>query len=490
MVMNKIPEPLTIFLIGVTGNLAKKKLLKAIYKLFDSGLLSQPFTLVGNARAPMSHQEFQQYVKDIVKPESETAWLKFKDSLFYVSGDATQPKTFDAISKFHHELVHEQHCGNHMWYIATLPQLYLKIIQNLKRYQMHTTECGWTKVLIEKPFGTDLKSAQALNKELSEVFTEDQLYRIDHFLGKETVQNVVAFRFANGLFEDLWNKTYIDHIQVTFAETSGVTGREQFYDGTGATRDVVQNHLLQMIAVTLMEEPASLSADDIRHSRSQLLQQIVCPSHTNAQQSVAFGQYDAGEVQGQSVPKYLAEKNIPADSMTETAVALKLTVDNNRWRGVPIYIRAGKRFATDVLEISVQFKDPKNKMFHEVKYGPDPNVLTFRFQPNEAIILRLFVKKPGHGNELDMVPMEFNYHNRYQMDFIEAYERLIHDASVGDPTLFPNAEGIESAWKMIDDILAYKKKVNLKPYAAGSWGPDAFRELIERDSRKWIEPTM
>jgi glucose-6-phosphate 1-dehydrogenase len=344
-------------------------------------------------------------------------------------------------------------------------------------------------VLIEKPFGTDLDSARSLNMELTEVFSESQIYRIDHFLGKETVQNVLAFRFANGLFEELWNKKFIDHIQVTFSESIGIAGRGQFYDATGATRDVLQNHLLQMIAVTLMEEPKSLDSEDIRHSRSQLLEAIAFPEGP-IEHNLAFGQYIAGKVDGQPVVSFLDEHNIPSNSATETAIALKLEVHTERWQGVPIYVRTGKRLATDVLEISVQFKDPQNQMFKEIKYGPDPNILTFRFQPNEGIILRLFVKKPGHGIELDLVPMEFNYHNQYQMDLIEAYERLIHDASVGDPTLFPSADSIEATWRIIDAIL--DKKPNEKPdeYIAGSWGPSSFDDIIQRDNRKWIEPTI
>jgi glucose-6-phosphate 1-dehydrogenase len=270
----------------------------------------------------------------------------------------------------------------------------------------------------------------------------------------------------------------------------GITGREEFYDATGAARDIFQNHLLQMIAVTLMEEPASLSANDIRRSRSQLLRQITFSNQTGVNQNVVFGQYAGGVVEGQVVPGYTQEKSISNDSKTETAVAVKLTVNNDRWRDMPIYVRTGKRLAAEVLEISIQFKDPKNTMFNGVPFGPDPNILTFRFQPNEAIVLRLFVKKPGHGIELDMVPMEFNYHNQYRMNLIEAYERLIHDASMSDPTLFPDAESIETSWKIVDQILSYKPEIGLVQYEAGSWGPTEFTSLIQRDGRKWLEPTL
>lgn len=488
--LKKLTEPLTLFLIGVTGDLAKKKILKAIYKLHEKQLLASPFTLIGNARSPLSREEFQAYVKEIVRPSDDGTWTSFAKSLQYVAGDAAAEATFAKIKTLHQKLQKQRTCGNHMWYIATLPQLYLPIIQNLKQCQLHNSSCGWTKLLIEKPFGTDLASAQKLNQELSEAFSEDQIYRIDHFLGKETVQNLVAFRFANGMFEELWSNKHIDHVQVTHSETLGVAGREQFYDATGATRDVVQNHLLQMIAVCLMEEPASLNPDDIRKSRSALLKSLTGLSGKNMADHVRFGQFTAGVIDGQKVPGYLEHEGIPAESNTETAVALKLGIDSPRWAGVPIYVRTGKRLARDVLELSVQFKDKPNRMFSSIKYGPDPNILTFRFQPNEGIVLRLFVKKPGHGIELDMVPMEFCYRNTYQMDFIEAYERLIHDASNSDATLFPGHESIESSWRIIDDVLDYQRRVKPDPYPAGSWGPESFTKLIEQDGREWIEPSI
>lgn len=490
MAMQKIHEPLTIFLIGVTGDLSKKKILKAIYKLFEKNLLSDPFTLIGNARRELSREKFQDFVKDSVRPQDEKIWSKFAKCLYYVAGDASESKTFDDIKALHADLEMNKHCGNHMWYVATLPELYLDIVKNLKEFRLHTTDCGWTKFLIEKPFGTDLESAKKLNAELSSIFSEEQIFRIDHFLGKETVQNVLAFRFANGLFEHLWSNKYIDHVQITFGETFGIAGREQFYDATGAIRDVVQNHLLQMIAVTLMEEPKSLDAEEIRKTRATLLGQLSCMDKQGGEKNVRFGQYVAGEVYQDNAKGYQEEHEILKNSKTETGVALKLQIENERWRGVPIYLRTGKRFAQDVLEISIQFKNPANPMFQEITLGSNPNVLTFRFQPNEGIILNLFVKKPGHGIELDEVPMSFCYRNQYQMDFVEAYERLIHDASLGDPTLFPTAGGIEASWKIVDDLLKLKEDANPEPYNAGSWGPDSFNELIERDGRKWLEPNM
>jgi glucose-6-phosphate 1-dehydrogenase len=487
--MEKIQQPLTIFLIGVTGDLARKKILIACYKLFEKKLLPETFALVGNARRPINRTDFQEFVKAVVKPNDEDIWKEFAKCLHYVAGDATEKKTFVEMQAVHKQLEQENHCGNHIWYIATLPELYLEIITNLKELKMNSFACGWTKVMIEKPFGTDLNSAKALNHELAAVFNENQIYRIDHFLGKETVQNVLAFRFANGIFEELWNNKYIDHVQVTMAESLGVGGRERFYDATGATRDVIQNHLLQIVSVLMMEEPKSLSAPDIRRSRSGLLDSLRFVG-TGPGINAAFGQFTAGTIDQEAVPGYLDNTQIPKNSVTETATALKLEVDNERWQGVPIYIRTGKRLPTDVIELSVQFKDRYNQMFRSIKYGPDPNVLSFRFQPSEAIILRLFVKKPGYGVNLDMVPMEFQYKNRYQMDLIEAYERLIYDASQNDPTLFPQADSIESSWRIIDQVLEYKANVAPEPYEAGTWGPTSFEALIQKDGRSWIEPTL
>lgn len=481
-------ESLAIFLIGVTGDLSKKKILKAIYNLFCDNRLQEPFTLIGNSRTPMSHEEFRSFVRGVIQPNEEYSWEKFSQCLYYVSGSVTDSSTFEQITQLHNELKTSRHCHNHLWYLATLPSLYLPVVQQLRATGLHKTAEGWTKIMIEKPFGTDLGSAKKLNDELTSIFSEEQIYRIDHFLGKETVQNVLAFRFANGLFEHLWSNKFIDHIQVTHAETMGVEGREEFYDMTGATRDVVQNHLLQMIAVTMMEEPKSLEPQDIRSARSRLLSSLSCFDKKEIEKNVLFGQYDSGEINGKTVSAYTDLHRVPDNSNTETAVALKLQVDSDRWRGVPIYVRTGKRLQLDVLELSIQFKDPVNAMFKDIPFGPDPNVLSFRFQPNEGIILKLFVKKPGHGIALDPVSMEFCYRNEYQMNFVEAYERLIYDATQSDATLFPSADGIESTWKIVDEILKYKQQVRPMHYQAGTWGPKSFDQFIEQDGRKWIEP--
>lgn len=487
--MKQISKPLTIFLIGATGDLAKKKILKALFNLYQQKLLPTTFHLIGNSRREMTHQEFREYVKEVVKP-GENNWEKFSQSLYYVAGDTSDPTTFQRIQELHSGLQSTESCGNHMWYFATLPSLYVSIIRNLKRFNLNQTVCGWTKILIEKPFGTDYSTAQELNNELAAVFEEEQIFRIDHTLGKETVQNLLAFRFANGLFEHLWNKEYVDHIQLTYAETLGIAGRETFYDQTGAIRDVIQNHCLQLLSMTMMEEPDSFHSEDIRRSRSILLSQIVCEPEEQIANSIAFGQYFSGSIDGKPVKSYKNEHETLTESDVETAVAMKLQVENDRWRGVPIYIRTGKRLARNVVEVSIQFKEPQNTIFKEFKFGQDPNVLTLRIQPNEGIVLRLFVKKPGLGMELDGVPMQFCYRNEYQMGLVEAYEKLIYDASEGDSTLFPRADAIQHSWSIVDPFINYIKEQKPDLYPAGSWGPDSFNDLIARDGKKWIEPSV
>lgn len=488
-VLQPIHNPLTIFLVGVTGDLAKKKILKAIYNLHKDKLLPEKFNLIGNARRPMSQSEFREFVKEVIQPQGKH-WKAFEQNLYYVAGDAAESATFQSIKDFHAQLVTHHQCGNHMWYIATLPSLYVAIVRNIRLNNLHETSCGWTKILIEKPFGTNYGSAQELNNELTAVFQEEQIFRIDHTLGKETVQNLLAFRFANGLFEHLWNKNYIDHIQVTYAETLGIAGREVFYDQTGAIRDIIQNHCLQLLAMTMMEEPKSFHSEDIRHARSHLLAKIVAVDEKEVENRIAFGQYAAGTIEGQGVRGYRQEHPEIQNSFTETAVAMKLEVNNQRWQGVPIYIRTGKRLAKTVAEVSIQFKEPQNTIFKEFSLGQDPNVLTLRIQPNEGIVLRLFVKRPGHGMSLDEVPMQFCYRNKYQMGLVEAYERLIHDASEGDSTLFPRADAIQHSWALVDPFISHIKDKQPDLYPAGSWGPLSFDGLLAKDGKKWIEPSV
>lgn len=488
--MRPIQQPLTMFLVGATGDLAKKKILKALFTLHMDGLLPERFLLIGNSRKEFSRSEFQAFVKAAVHPHDEKAWQQFADCLQYVTGDVDQEATFEKIRAFHAQL---PACGNHLWYIATLPSLYLQITKNIQAVGLDHVPCGWTKIMMEKPFGTNVDTARQLDKALMSVFTEEEIYRIDHFLAKETVQNLLVFRFANGIFEHLWRKEFIDHIQITVAEDFGVEGREVFYDQTGTVRDVVQNHVLQMMAMILMDEPATLAASDIRQKRQQVLDNLRPITADTLHQHAAFGQYVSGEVDGHSVKGYLEEKNVPAHSQTETAVALRCFVDMPRWQNMPIYIRAGKRMERTVVEISIQFKEPSNKMFKEegMPQGAG-NVLTLRIQPNEGVVVRLKMKKPGIHLELEEVPMQFCYKSEFQMGLVEAYVKLIYDAVQGDPTLFTRSEGIESSWKFVEPLLKHKDSAHFKPdsYKSGSFGPASFDHLIQADGRNWIVPSL
>jgi len=486
--MKPIQQPLTLFLVGATGDLAKKKILKALYGLHKEGLLPERFRLIGNSRKEFTDTQFQEFIHEVIKPEDASQWQRFAKTVHYVTGDIDKIETFHELRKLHDSL---GACGNHLWYIATLPSLYIQTVRNIKATGFDHTDCGWTKIMLEKPFGTNVETAHELDHALMEVFTEDQIYRIDHFLAKETVQNLLVFRFANGIFEHLWHRDFIDHIQVIAAEDFGIEGREVFYEQTGTVRDVVQNHVLQMLAMTLMDEPNSLAAHDIREKRHQILQSFRPFTPSEISKSVAFGQYTAGEIDGNPVRGYKEEKGIPSNSKTETAVALRSFVDLPRWKNVPLYIRAGKRLSRTVTEISIVFKEIPNKMFEHVEKNQG-NILTLRIQPNEGVVVFLKVKKPGLHLELDEVPMQFCYRDNFQMGLVEAYVKLIYDAVQGDPTLFPRSDGIETSWQYVQPLLDYKMqpKFSVDPYAAGSWGPKSFDKVIQQDGREWIQPSI
>lgn len=485
--MQKIEAPLTIFLIGATGDLAKRRIWKAIFRLAEQNLMPKQCKIIGVARTNFEHDEFLSLIKKVVQPKDSKKWTAFSKTVTYVSGDVSDKSTFDDIAQLHKSF---SSCGNHLWYVATLPNLYLSVIRNIKASGLEETSCGWTKLLLEKPFGTDVATSHSLNKELLQVFDEEQIYRIDHFLAKETVQNLLVFRFGNGLFEHLWNKKYVDHIQITSSESLGIEGRGEFFDTTGTVRDIVQNHVLQMLAMTLMEEPQSLEPQHIRQSRMKFFSQLEELSMLNLPSRVLFGQYTAGKVDGETVPGYLEEPKIPSDSRTETAVAGKMFIHSERWSGVPIYFRAGKRLGGTYTEISLKFKEPANQMFTQFESPQIGNVLTLRIQPNEGVILRLNVKKPGLDLNMQEVSMQFCYNTQFQMGLVEAYEKLLYDAVQGDPTLFPQASDIEASWKFVQPILEYLAQPGVKPhpYEAGSWGPASFNELIQEDGRNWIEP--
>ncbi len=416
-----IRESLTIFLIGATGDLSKKKILKALFQLFRDQLLPPEFQIIGVARKDFSLEEFHDFVKKIVKPQDEEQWRRFCSNLFYVSGDVSQPETFAKIGSFHKSL---KQCGNHLWYVATLPALYVDVVRNIKK------------------------------------------------------------RFANGIFENLWNHQYIDSIQVRARETLGVGGREAFYNETGAIRDVVQNHVLQMVAMTLMEQPQSLAATDIRKRRRELISSLKLLDPKHIEDIAAFGQYTTGNIGEEKVKGYLEEAGVPEGSRTETAVVIKCFVNTDRWHDVPIYLRAGKRLPETVTEISIQFKEPSNPMFRKAGVPQEANVLTLRIGPNEGVTMRFHVKKPGLRLELEEVPMRFNYQTEFQMDLVEAYVKLIYDAVVGDPTLFPSASTVNASWNFIQPLLDYTASPTFRPdlYPAGTWGPKSFEHVLHGHS--------
>lgn len=488
-----VSDSFAFVLFGATGDLAGKKILPALFQLYRYQRIPPNFILIGNGRTPRSDQDFQQLVYSYISKQFPTldqaTWDHFRQHLFYVTGNAGDKGTIEKIGQKLQEISTQyQVKPKVMFHVATLPELYANILTYLGQWLNANPFRGWVRLLIEKPFGVDLDSSIELNQLVKRYFNDEQVFRIDHFLGKETVQNMLAFRFANGLFESLWNHRYIDHIQITALETEGVDGREIFYDATGVLRDFIQNHVLQLLALVMMEQPRSLDSQFTREKRLELLNQLQCYNTQEAYQNIVYGQYGIGKIEGEEKRAYIQEANIPNTSQTETFAALKLLVNSPRWRTVPIYIRAGKRLAAKVTEISIQFKDPKN-LVPEFRDQMSANVLTFRIQPNEGIILRLDAKKPGHGYSLHPVSMQFGYIQAFsQAPLIEAYERLIADAWSGNHLLFPTAEEVEAAWRFIDPLLQVRTGRVPIMYPAGSLGPQEAYELIRKDKREWIEP--
>jgi len=457
--------------------------------LFALGLLPSVFRLIAVGRSVLTSQEYQEMVGQIVNPDGGEQLQAFLGTITYMSGDVTDFATFEKLRELH-ETQTKHGCGNHLWYIATLPSLYVSIAKFIGQSGLNQSKCGWTKLLIEKPFGVDVESARQLNTFLGTIFKENQIFRTDHVLAKETVQNLLAFRFGNGLFEHLWSNEYVANIQVNYLEAIGIEGRGEFYDGVGAVRDVMQNHVMQLMTMALMEEPESLARGAINGRRDEFLKSLRV-WQGDVSKYARFGQYGLGEVDGQKVGGYLEESGLEVKSSnTETAAAAVLESTSKRWKGVPIFVRTGKRMGQTVREISIQFKEPKNKLFGSV--GQMPNVLTLRIQPNEGVVLRLNAKKPGLSMKTEEVPMQFCYNHVFQMGLLEAYVKLIYDAIVGDGMLFPSAEGIELSWEVVEPLLVHERQPEFAPesYAAGSFGPKSFDALVKSFGFSWIEPSV
>ncbi|HTU32608.1 MAG TPA: glucose-6-phosphate dehydrogenase [Candidatus Acidoferrum sp.] len=485
--------PCAIVIFGASGDLARRKLFPALYDLARHACLAPRFRLLGFARTPMEDDAFREHASEFLPKNVASAngytQKDFQQSLCYFTGDYDDPQAYQQLGQRLEELDREgQLGGNRLFYLAVPPEVYLRIVDQLGKagLQKPASEKSWTRVIIEKPFGEDLASCRDLNARVLRVFDERQVFRIDHYLGKETVQNLLVFRFGNGIFEPLWNRNYIDHVQITAAEALGVESRAAFYESAGALRDMVQSHMLQLTALTAMEAPATFDATPVRNEKLKVLQSIRSFANRGAAHDVVRGQHGAGTIDGKPVPGYREEKGVKRDSTTETFVALKLFVDNWRWSGVPFYLRTGKRLKEGHTEIAIQFKQAPHKVFRE--HPSQPNWLILNVQPNEGISLSFGAKAPGSGLQIRPVTMDFRYRDSFGGATRDAYATLINDCIRGDATLFDGAESVEAAWQVVDPIRdAWKQSPppQFPNYATGSEGPEAAQNLMKVDQRQW-----
>ena len=494
----RLAGPCVLVLFGVTGDLASKKLLPAIYDLANRGLLPPGFSLVGFARRDWAEADFAQITHDAVKahartPFREAVWQQLREGIRFVQGEFSDDAAFDHLAETVKELDAERGTGgNYAFYLSVPPAAFPIVVEQLKRSGLSSPpeadSAGlrpWRRVVIEKPFGHDLASAQELNAMLDAVFPPSAVFRIDHYLGKETVQNLLAMRFSNTLFEPIWNRGYVDHVQITMAEDIGIGGRAGYYDGIGAARDVIQNHLLQLLALTAMEEPLSFAAESLRAEKEKVLAAVQIPADLAT--GTARGQYGAGWQGGIQVKGYLDEDGIPPGSATETYAAVRLTIDNRRWAGVPFYLRTGKRLPARMTEIAVIFQRAPHLPFDATDTQElGQNALVIRVQPDEGVTLRFGSKVPGSAMEVRDVNMDFAYGESFTESSPEAYERLLLDVLIGDPPLFPRQEEVELSWKILDPIEDFWANHD-KPeqYPAGTAGPPSADDLLARDGRAW-----
>jgi len=503
------PEPCSVVIFGATGDLTQRKILPTLAHLIHDHPVPEGFCIVAYARRPLNDEQWRamalesinKYMPDDDKLDS-AAQKAFAQRLFYCQGDLDDRQGYDKLSDLLDKLDQEKGAsGNRIFYLATPPDLDTEIIYHLggsglahNRGGNGNSDDGWTRIITEKPFGHDLASAQKLNRDLGRVFRENQIFRIDHYMGKETVQNILALRFANGVFEPLWNQKYIDHVQILVGESLGIGTRAEFYESSGAIRDIVQNHIMQVLALVAMEPPAAFDAEAIRDEKVKVLRAIPAYAPEHVLTRVVRGQYSAGTVDGQSMVGYRQEKGVKPDSSTETYVALKLFIENWRWEDVPFYIRTGKCLPTRSTEVIIQFKRVPHQMYKpsETK-GLVPNRLVIRIQPDEGISLKIGAKVPGASQQLATVDMGFAYASAFGIQSPDAYERLIADCMLGDSTLFIRRDEIESSWRIIDSITSQWAKMpanTVYPYRAGSWGPPEANALIENDGREWDNPSV
>jgi glucose-6-phosphate 1-dehydrogenase len=480
---------------GASGDLTKRKLLPALYNLAKDGLLSKQFAVVGFAKNSYTTDEFRAKITEEVKefataPIDPDLWKWFFERIYYICGDFNDPAKYDELKNLLQEIdkCHNT-AGNYMCYMATSPDFFATIIQQLGAAGLVKEDKAWRRVIIEKPFGRDYESARKLNQEIREILSEKQIYRIDHYLGKETVQNILVFRFSNGIFEPIWNRRYIDHVQITVAETVGVEQRGGYYDHSGTLRDMVPNHIFQLICLTAMEPPISFGDDAVRDEQEKILKAIQPMTPEEVLSRTVRGQYGAGTVGNEKVAGYRSEPNVSPTSSTETFVAMKLYIDNWRWAEVPFYLRTGKRLPKRVTEIAIQFKRAPFVLFRQTPVEKlSPNRLVLHLQPDEGISLTFGAKIPGPIVRLGSVDMNFHYADYFGSTPSTGYERLLYDCMLGDATLFQRSDMVETAWNVVAPILdvwAALPPRTFPNYAAGSWGPKEGEDLIERDKRHW-----